>query len=327
MNGRSATRSETLAGLSILVLLAGIGLGILHVRQTPNPAVSVYGEVSRVPAAQTGGADPIPVPEGLSEMSPPEVFGPQTLSDKIDGKADLYLNAGFERLFTRRLTPAGSADNWLEVFAYRMEDHKSAFSVFSAQQRRDAQSLSRFRYGYRSENALFFVHGPFYVEIVSSTVSPEIDFMMQAAEAFAGAHPVAETAVPERDAFPRQGLVSGSIELQSANVFGFERLDDVFLARYRLDGAEMTAFLSKRASDQEAVELAGAYADFLIRFGGSPQPVAFPAPGAKLVEIFGVYELIFAHQNTLAGVHEAEDPAAAVALGRRLYDHLTGEGS
>jgi hypothetical protein len=327
MSGRSPTRSETLASLSILVLLAGIGIGILHVRKTPSPAVSVYGEVSRMPAQQAGGADPIPVPEGFSEMSPPEVFGPQTLSDKIDGKADLYLTAGFERLYTRRLRPVDRADTWLEVFAYRMEDPKSAFSVFSAQQRRGALSLSRFRYGYRSENALFFVHGSFYVEIVSSAVSPEAGFMMQAAEAFAGAHPVAETAVPERKVFPRQGLVPGSLELQSANVFGFERLDDIFLARYRFEGAEMTAFVSKRASGQEAGELAGAYADFLIRFGGRPEPVAFPAKDAKMIEIFGVYELIFAHENTLAGVHEAGDPASAVALGRRIYDHLTGGGS
>jgi hypothetical protein len=215
----------------------------------------------------------------------------------------------------------------MELFAYRMEDHRSAFSVFSAQQRQDAQPLERFRYGYRSENALFFVHGPFYVEIVSSVAAPESGSLVRLAEAFAAAYAVSETVVPERQAFPAEGLVPDSIELQSADVFGFERLDDVFLARYRPEDSELTAFVSKRASAGEAENLAGAYADFLVRFGGTPQTVDFPAPGAQLVEVFGAYELVFSVGETFAGVHEAESPAAAVDLGRRLYEHLSGGAS
>jgi hypothetical protein len=257
-------------------------------------------------------------------MSPPEVFGPDNLSDKIDGKAELYLAAGFEQLSTRRLTTGDAGDAWMELFAYRMEDHRSAFSVFSAQQRRDAQPLERFRYGYRSENALFFVHGPFYVEIVSSAAAPDAGMLVRLAEAFAGAHTVSEEGVPERQAFPSEGLVPDSIELQSADVFGFEQLDDVFLARYRMADTELTAFVSKRASAAEAGNLVGAYADFLVRFGGTPQTVDFPARGTRLVEVFGAYDLVFSVGETFAGVHEAQSPAAAVDLGRRVYEHLAG---
>ena len=299
MKTASPSRGETLAAFSVIVLLAVIGIGILQVRQTPNPAVTVYEEAARVSAPPTAAGDRIPIPDGFSAMSPPEVFDPDTLSDKIDGKAELYLSAGFEQLSTRRLTAADAGDAWMELFAYRMEDHRSAFSVFSAQQRREAQPLERYRYGYRSENALFFVHGPFYVEIVSSAAVPDADSLLRLADAFAAAHTVSDVAVPERQ----------------------------FLARYRLENAELTAFVSKRDSAAEAGELVGAYADFLVRFGGTPQTVDFPARGARLVEIFGVYELIFSVEQTFAGVHEAEDPAAAVELGRRLYEHLSGGAS
>ncbi|MGD8368646.1 MAG: hypothetical protein PVG78_13490 [Desulfobacterales bacterium] len=318
------SRRETLVGIAILFLLVGIGLGILYERRLPNPAVVVYEAEGKRPVTPLAAGDSIPLPDGFSAMSPAEVFGPETLSDKIDGKAELYLAAGFQQLSARRLAAAESADAWMEVFVYRMADPRSAFAVYSAQQREGAQAVSRFRHGYRTDNALFFVHGPFYVEIVSASAEEDAGRLLKVADAFAAAHPVAEAEVSEKDHFPTDGLVPDSIVLQSADVFGFEQLDNVFIARYRVNDAEMAAFVSPRASDREAENLAKSYADFLIRFGGKPEPIDFPAPGGYLVEVFGVYELVFSSGNVLAGVHEAEDAGAALLLGGRLLDHLKG---
>ncbi len=327
METGAPSRRETLVGVAILVLLAAIGLGVLYVQRAPNPAVLVYETAGEMPGAPAASADSIPLPDGFSAMSPPEVFGPETLSDKIDGKAELYLAAGFERLTARRVAPGeAAAGGWMEIFAYRMDDPRSAFAVYSAQQREGAQPVSRFRHGYRTANALFFVHGPFYVEIVSSSADENAGRLQQAADAFAAAHPVAEAEVAEKDLFPADGLLPDSIVLQSADVFGFEKLNDVFIAQYRLNDSVVGAFVSARASTPEAEQLAEAYADFLIRFGGKPEPVDFPAPAVHLVEVFGVYELVFASGSVLAGVHEAEDPGTALLLGGRLLDHLKGGG-
>lgn len=322
MNRPPPSRRETLASLSVLAILAAVGVGIWHVQKTPSPAVAVYKSAAAAPEAPAASpGDRIPVPAGFSAMTPAEVFGPKRLSDKIDGKAEFYLAAGFRRLTARRIA---AGDSWVEVFAYAMEDARSAFAVYSAQKRAGAVPENRFRFGYRTANALFFVHGPFYVEIVSSAASESQERLLRLAEAFAGAHPVAEAALDERTLFPEKGLVPDSIVFKRRDVFGFDRLNDVFTARYRIEGAELTAFLSRRGAAQEAGELARAYGEFLVRFGGKATPVDLPAENAQLIEIFGSWDLVFSSGEVFAGVHEAEGPGPATLLAKRLLARLSG---
>ncbi|MCF8049795.1 MAG: hypothetical protein K9L59_01055 [Desulfobacterales bacterium] len=320
---------ESLTSLLILAVLFGIGCGLVLVQRSPNPAVRALKQAAQFPADAAGPAGRtgtrIPIPEGFTAMSPPEVYDPERLADKINGKAELYLSAGVQHLTARRLAMDGDGA-WLEVFVYLMESPMDAYAVYSAQYRPGAAPAGVSRYSYTTENALFFIHGPFYVEIVSAAVGPETQRRLATlASEFVRAHPAVETVVAERSLFPQEGIVPDSIELQPADVFGFQELDDVFLARYRFDGVEMTAFLSRRASTDEARELAAAYAAFLERFGGRSEELAFPAAEAYLVEIFGTWEVVFTHGRMLAGVHEAEDRALAELLGRRIWTSLSGE--
>ncbi len=323
-----ASHRESLTSLLILVLLFGIGCGLVLVQRSPNPAVRALEQAALSPAGVPGVAGPggvrIPIPDGFSAMSPPETYRPERLADKIDGKAELYLSAGVHQLTAQRMT-ADDGD-WLEVFAYRMETPMDAYAVYSSQYREGASPAGVSRYSYSTENALFFIHGPFYVEIVSAAAGPTIpERLEKVASEFVQAHPAVETVVSEQALFPEEGLVPDSVSLQPADVFGFQALDNVFLARYRFDGAELTAFISRRASADEAKELAAAYAAFLERFGGRPEEFAFSAPDAHLIEIFGAYELVFTHGRMLAGVHEAEDRVQAALLGHRIWSSLSGE--
>lgn len=320
---------ESLTSLLILAVLFSIGCGLVLIQQSPNPAVRALEQAAQLPADATGSGGRtgtrIPIPEGFTAMSPPEVYDPERLADKINGKAELYLSAGVQQLTARRLSMDGDGA-WLEVFVYLMESPMDAYAVYSAQYRPGAAPAGVSRYSYGTENALFFVHGAFYVEIVSAAVGPEAaGRLAKVASEFVRAHPAVETVVAERALFPQEGLVPDSIELQSADVFGFQELDDVFLARYRLDGVEMTAFLSRRASTDDARDLAAAYAAFLERFGGRSEEFAFPAAEANLIEIFGTYEIVFTHGPILAGVHEAEDRTLAERLGSRMWTSLSGE--
>ena len=57
----------------------------------------------------------------------------------------------------------------------------------------------------------------------------------------------------------------------------------------------LTAFLSRRATPEEASKLASAYHDFLVQNGGKDVTWSLEMPGnARLVEIFGSFEAIFA---------------------------------
>lgn len=262
------------------------------------------------------------LPPSLRPMGPLESFGPATLSDKIDGKAELYLPAGFVHLTVRRFVSADDSSDWLEVFVYDMGDVRNAFAVYSAQRRSTASPLSLTPYGYRTKNALFLVHGKYYLELVASSAS---DPIMAAAEAFArrfvGKTAQREGRIAALDLFPPEGLDADDRSLIVSDAFGFQGLNDVFIAPYRLEGGELTAFLTERPNEDEAKGLVEAYRTFLIQNGGEADEAAF-LPEGELVRLFGTVEIFFACGPYLVGVHQAEAEKPAKELILKLKEHL-----
>ena len=319
---------ETIVALCVLASLVAIATGMAMVQSRFNPAVVNFlqGAADRAKglAAAPATAEPVlPLPEGMALLTPAERFDRETLSDKIDGKAELYLSAGFIRLECQRLNLAGQPDLWVEVFIYDMGSFENAYAVFSTQRRADAITLDFAEFAYRAENAFFFVHGPFYLELIASGTDERLRASMDAlARAFIRSRPVAQATITERDLFPRTGLVETSISLISADAFGVADLDRVFTATYSIAGAEMTAFLSRRADPQEAAGLAGGYVDFLKAYGGEVKASDDPVPGAAVVAILDMYEVVFAEGPFLAGVHEAPDRDKAVMLAKELAAKL-----
>ena len=330
---KKPSRLETSLSMIILAVLV-LTLGIILVRQSHfNPAVlqsAADQVISGVPAASSAPpAAPalFALPQSFSPLTAAESFDRDTLSDKIDGKAELYLSAGFKRLQAQRFSIGSAAETWIEIFVYDMASQKNAFAVYSSQQRDDAVPVAAVgRYAYQTANALFWVHGPYYIELVASEASPAILAQMQSlAAAFNHATPVETGAITETALFPEVGLDPQSITLIPADAFGFEKFDRVFVAEYRLEESTLSAFISARGSAAEAAELAAAYRAFLLAFGG--QAIENGGPGdAVKVEIMNEYEIIFTRGVYIAGVHAAANRKSAAALARAL-DARIGEAT
>lgn len=338
----SATRTrpgETVAGAAILAVLLSIAIGMFVKQSRFDPAFYSAMTTKAGPESLAGGANSSasptasggrvslmdPVPEGVDVLSPVETFDSETLSEKIDGKAELYLASGFVSLVCQRFVPRGNPDSWFEAYVYEMRDPRNAFSVWSAQRRSDAVKSDLTPFAYSTANALFFVAGSKYAEIVGAKegLSAEMQVLARSLAGQAGggnAQNVGELAL-----FPPEGLDPGSIALHATDVFGFDGLNDTFTATYSAGGATLTAFLSRRATPEEALKLASAYHDFLLQNGGKDVTWGVEMPeGARLVEIFGSFEAIFCSGRILAGVHEGEtkEPAEnlAAALQRALKE-------
>ena len=265
----------------------------------------------------------IEVPNQLAGLTPPEIFDPQSLSDKINGKAELYLASGFEQLKSQRFSIEGTEQAWLEMFSYNMGKFENAYSVFSVQRRENAASVDLVEYAYQTENALFLVHGPYYLEIIASEPTEQmLESMQLLAGAFVDQVKVAQEAITESQLFPAEGLVAESIARIPANAFGHERLDKVFTAVYQLEDTEITAYLSHRGTDAEAAELVKAYQEFLIRFGGETHSIELPIENAMVINILDTYEVIFSTGPYMAGVRESDDLQQSITLAARLYQHL-----
>lgn len=331
MPGTRAGKIETSVGLLVLMLLAGIAAWVYSRQFQFDP--TVYAPVlSGEEGRPSGAGGPVHVswfleylPEGMEPFSSAEVFGPDTLSEKIDGKAELYLSAGFQGLICRRFVLSGLPDAWIEVFVYDMGNTRNAFSVFSSQRRTEGEDAGFAPFAYHSKNALFFVHGHEYVEMVASS-ERLLDPILSMGRNYVAARPVETGRVEEMAFFPKEGLSRESITLLSSDVFGFQDLNHVFTAHYVLDGRGYTLFLSERKDAREASSLAASYVRFLLENGGEERGAASPISGLKAVEILDSYELIFSHGRFFAGVHEAEDLEGALELANRLHETLRGVG-
>ncbi len=321
-------RLERRLSIFILLILGGIAATLWGLQSRHHPANdSLLSHSPFTPEPLPGGVSQkagFLAPENLAPSGPVEVFSPEHLSDKINGKAELYLSAGVIELTTQRFKVKNAPGAWIEVFHYDMGKTANGFAVYSAQMRDDGVQISLTPFSYRTENAHFFLDGRTYVEIIGSGSTPEeMDARAALAEALVAASPDSSDALDELSLFPGPHLKKESISLISNDAFGFQGLDHVFTATYDFNGVGVAMFLSRRGSASEAAGLAVAYHAFLLENGGRPvSSNEFSPETARFVEILGTFELVVTIGPVLAGVRDAQDQATAERLGRLLVDHL-----
>lgn len=322
------TRSERLMGLLILIVLVWIGRWVFEQQFRFNAALLTH--TAAAPAAVTPLQSPSPtaspmsnfLPENLAPLSAPETFSPDTLSDKIDGRAELYLSANVVELQCQRFAHLSDPSSWMEVSIYDMGGARNAFAVYGIQRREDSRDIDVADFAYKTPNALFFVRGKFYIEIVAAAVTERIAADMETfAKRFCDNVPGDRKSVPEVDLFPTDHMVPGSMILYMKDGLGFEQFDNLFIASYKIGNEEAAAFLTVRKTDTEAADLVKAYAKALLANGGVEEQTAGADEWARLFNVFGAYELVFARGRTVAGVHEAGKDAAE-KLGSLLLKNL-----
>lgn len=316
-------RSEKLLSLAILSILGLIAVGIFAVQSDYNPAVvQLYSErPASGPSAPMLQAEEaiIPLPMGISALTAPETFESKTLSDKINGKAELYLSAGFKKLQSQRFGENAASDRWFEIFVFDMATQENAFAVYSSQQRDDAVPVDLGPYAYRTANAYFWVHGPYYLELIATDGSESArTSMRQIAESFNHATAVEVTTVSGASLFPPEGLDRKSVTLIPNDAFGLEHFDRVLVAEYSIEGTSLSAFISNRGSMEAAERMAEKYRQFLLAFGGKDDETK----ELFVIEILDAYEIIFTMGPYIAGIHEATDRNKALLLSRSLQASL-----
>ncbi len=326
-SGNAGSRSEQWIGAGILLCLLAVAGGVFLMQFSFNPAVLIGRYTEPTSSPDTASAPPglASLPPGLKEFGPVEAFTPDNLYDKIDGKAELYLAAGFVQMHCQRFALKDAPDQWFEWFVYDMGNLPQAFSVFSTQRRAEGQTLDLTPYAYKTQNALYFVCGSNYIEAVASAASePLTAAMLGLATRFVADHPAGESRLAQLEILPTENLVPGSFTLQSSDAFGFDRFKNVFTANYRSNDAEVTAFVTSCADARAAADLRDAYRAFLIANGGKELPSAGGEWG-KPIEIMGSVEIVFSKGTLVAGVHSAPSLAAAEQLARRVNERLASK--
>ncbi|HVM59845.1 MAG TPA: DUF6599 family protein [Verrucomicrobiae bacterium] len=314
--------AETCVGSIILLVLLSVAAGVF-VKQfhydramfvALTPSTSVVKSSAPAPSAPTETTTTafIDLPGALKPLSAPETFTPDNLYDKIDGKAELYTSAGVVGMRCQRLALKNDPNAWMEFFVYDMDNLRQSFAVYSMQQRADAQPLDFATYAYKTKNALFFCCGRYYIEAVTAAPTEAMmAAMVSVSKLFVAKHPPQEIRVAELDFFPREHQAPNSYMFQPENAFGFDKFKNVFSAKYTINGADVMAFLTIQPSAGDAAALSAAYQQFVLTNGGHELAGSGKVPTAKLAEMMGSVELVFARGKVVGGVHAAPNAEAA----------------
>lgn len=333
---RQKTSNEIAVGLGILLCLGAIVVGVLIAQRNFNPAVQVatrsWSAAPTVTAPEdvqlqqpgfVGEDFTAYIPAGLVVFGPIEQFDEDTLSDKINGKADLYLTSGFRHLRCQRFALQDSEDDWFEWFVYDMGNVTQAFAVYSIQRRPESKPVELTEFAYATKNALYFVCGQFYVEAVAATPSQKLmEAVLGMARNFVAATKPGPMHLPELDLFPAENLVPYSHTLQIATAFGFEGFNNMFTAKYNANGNQVLAYVTVLADTQQASALAQDYYRFLLANGGKDVVPSSALSGVRMVSLLDSYEVVFSHENIVGGVHAALSKQAAEQVTAELLNHI-----
>ncbi len=326
--------AQRLAGYAILAVLFLIVIWLAVQQSRFNPAVIVASRAPLTPGppaaagtALRATAALLPEVPGFTPQTPPESYGPDNLSDKIDGKAELYLSAGFKEMSCRSfgLGPAGATH--LEVFLYDMGSPPNAFAVFSGQRRAGAASSFLTANAYATANALFFTRGQYYVEMVADRAGEGLAGSLETyARALLAKLPAEQgQGQSEADLFPPEGLARDTVRLGAADVFGLEGFNNVLTGEYTLKSGKATAFVAQRTTPAQAQAEARRYLDFLTANGYRRVEAARGPEGVPVLALEDSFEVVFVQGRLLAGVHDASSLAAAQELAARMWAALRGK--
>jgi hypothetical protein len=323
--------SQSLIGIAIIFLLVLIAAAIF-LKQSRFDADIFEALVMQAGQMDSGNGDvsapdiSVVMPEGFSPMSDAESFDRDTLSDKINGKADGYLDAGFQHLTCQRFFSDSQPDQWFEFYLYDMEVPRNAFSIYSKQKRDGVADQDFTEFAYATENAVFFATGKYYAEIISAVQDPGlVANMLHMSKTFIQKYSAENVTLPELAYLPPEGLDMKSVSLIPKDGFSYSEFNDIFTGTYQIGGVRVMAFVSIRETPEEAASLVTGYFDILSEFVGDERlpPETDRIPDLVIVDLFGEYEMFFAKDNILAGVHGAADKVVGEKLAERLYNRIS----
>lgn len=265
------------------------------------------------------GASPLPDARIASWEAPRSVdrFTAETLYEKIDGRADAYLQFKVVGLVFGTYFNSTDAERTVDVYAYDMGEPANAYGIYKTEASPGAEAVPIGKEGYRTGGAIFFHKGASYIQVLPSDTQ-DADVAYAVAESIAAnIEAEAEQASPA-DLLPAENRVADSAGYQAQDAFGLSFLSDVYTADYEVDGKRITLFIHQAASPDEARELQTKYEASFTDYGS----VLWKDEESGMVagEAAGIVDVVFVRGRYLGGVTGANDAELAKAQATRFAE-------
>ena len=311
------------------------------------PKAEAEAEIATVPDPQKSIAGMLPLVDipagwevGKSGEKHLETFNAENLFEKIDGRAESFVDYKVKGMAYTYYHPVGDESNEVQLYIFEMGDTLKALGKYGTEKPDDVKPLSVGTEGYTSAGSTLFYSGPYYTQIVSTKDDARFaGFAVDLAKRIADRqHAVADASAPaagapasaDRPATPEALFAllpavsgkSGPAYVES-DVFGYAFLTAAFLAEYDEGGVTWKGFVRPYATPEEAAKMLDDYVASAKRDGAEVKEVQ--AEGADRMVVasnIGLVDAFFVKGNALAGAAGATDAKPAEAFARSFAKSL-----
>lgn len=313
----------------------------------------VEAELAAVPEPQKEIAAMIPLADlppgwtaGKSGSRYIETFNADNLYEKIDGRAESFVQYDVKGMAYTFYHPAGDPSNEIQLYVFEMADPLKALGKYGSEKPDEAKLIPVGTEGYTAAGSTLFHAGRYYTQIVSTQDDPKFAaFALELAKRVAAkqkpgggapatassspaeANPAATEITPETyfGFLPAAGK-QGDNKYVAQDVFGYSFLTDVFMADYKEGEVTWQGFLRPYRDAKEAKEVLAKYVSGVKQDGAEVKTLQADGVDEMMVcSNIGLFDVVFRKGNTLAGANGATELKPAEAYARVLARTLPAQ--
>jgi hypothetical protein len=265
-----------------------------------------------------------------------ETFNADNLFEKIDGRAESFIQYDVKGMAYANYHPTGDESNELQLYIFEMGDSLKALGKYGSEKPDEAKELPIGSGGYTASGSTLFRSGKYYTQIVSTTDDPKFAAFAQelakrvaeAQKSESGASPSGEPSKTKSTpdslfALLPSGFGKASPKYASQDVFGYSFLSDVFMADYQEGAVTWQGFIRPYANPDEARKVFDTYLAGAKRDMAEIKEVEAEGADRMIVSSsIGLVDVIFLKGNVLGGANGATDAKAGEAFARAFVKAL-----
>ena len=200
----------------------------------------------------------LPEMAGWKQSGEVQTFLPRTLFEYINGAADLYLTYDFQELKVAEYINDQKSSLTVEI--YRHGTPVQAFGIYSQERLSNSNFVHVGTQGYRENDILNVLAGPYYVKISSFKIRPEdqeilLTLAKKLVENLGEKGPLPEIL----SFFPEAGKVKNSEKFTAVKFLGYAFLHFAFTAEYEIPGNKFRLFIIEGADTNDCREMVQKY--------------------------------------------------------------------
>ncbi len=295
----------------------------------------VDAEIASVPAPQKGIAAMLPMVDvppgwviGKSGTKHLETFNAENLFEKIDGRADSFIQYDVKGMAYTYYHPIGDDSNEIQLYIFEMANALKALGKFGSEKPEGVITAPIGTEGYTSAGSTLFHAGPYYTQIVSTKDDAKFAaFALELAKTIAAKQKPAD-AVAGGKAFSSPdalfallpaGQGRSAPKYVAQDVFGYSFLSDVFMADYKDGDATWQGFLRPYPTPEAAKAVFEQYLSTVKKDGAEiKESKAEGSDQFVVASNIGLVDILFRKGNVIGGANGATEAAKGEAFAKSM---------